>query len=221
MIIKSLIIIYLIFCIIQYLSINWLYDPKLRNLKMKSIHLKLYDLTKDLIEKMKNVKMWAIGGTMLGAARNGKIIEWDDDIDFAYDVKDNEKIKLIDWSSIGITLETLEKKDFWMGFKVHRDNVSIDLFQFEEIENDKMHYSGKGKQFWAKQFFLKHELNEIVYIPFGSNSIPVAKNFIPYLERSFSKQWDKKGKIVPPHMCGRIGWFYEYNPLISKELIDL
>ena len=193
----------IIFWIIQYAHLRWVFVPSLREPKMKDLHNNLYQLTFDILATLRaqtpEPKVWAIGGTMLGAARDGKIIPWDDDADFAYMTEDRAIIEAIDWASIGATVKVTLGVE-WLGFQVHRNGVYVDLFEFENIEDQKVHYKGHGKLFWGKQFFLREEVTNLRMVPFGNSLIPVAHSYKPYLDRSFSAHWQTHGKIVPPHM---------------------
>ena len=57
----------------------------------------LYEMACDLdnICRTYNIKLFLVGGSLLGAVRHGGFIPWDDDMDFALSRKDYEKLKEI------------------------------------------------------------------------------------------------------------------------------
>jgi len=81
------------------------------NLPLMEIVKDLKDL-KELLDDT-DIKYWVDAGTLIGAVRNGKIIPWDDDVDFGFWGRDWDKV-----ISIAPKLEEL-------GFKVHLTHLEL------------------------------------------------------------------------------------------------
>lgn len=62
--------------------------------RLQSLELEMAKVLLSICERH-NLKIWADGGTLLGAVRHGGFIPWDDDIDFVMFRDDYEKLKEI------------------------------------------------------------------------------------------------------------------------------
>ena len=107
--------------------------------KLKSIELEIL-LMFDNYCKDKGLKYYLIGGALLGSARYGGFIPWDDDIDVAMPRDDYEKLKLL-WCENGVDGYFLQHENSDSKFarcimKVRKNNTEI---LEERTRNVKMH----------------------------------------------------------------------------------
>jgi len=150
-----------------------------------------------------------IGGTLLGCVREGNIISHDDDIDLAM-MKDELDIMLNDHNLIkdlkNNNLKIVKPSFFECCYKIRniknksifdKSRIFIDLFSYTKFEssddnNHIIHYTDiNSRKKWPNEFFYEYELYplQMMYL----DNIPAfgAYDPIPYLERSFGKDWIK------------------------------
>lgn len=168
----------------------------------------LLDLLKRFINVANKEKLrwWATGGTLLGAVREGKIIEWDDDIDIEAPSETIEKLK---------TSKELEKEGLRLTFSDHIWRIKylndkdegtpyIDVFEVErkfsgsrnsdqmdaqrDIQRDILwgYVDKVCTERWPNSFFYESELFPLTELKFGENlTIKAPKSPEFYLERQY------------------------------------
>lgn len=170
--------------------------------KHQAILLDLLTKFKALAEREK-LEWWATGGTLLGAVRDGKIIEWDDDIDIEAPPETIEKLQRLNLDAEGLKL-TFD--DHIWRIKYSDQNVEhssphtsihepyIDVFEVEKkfsgtrdkIKDTIWGYVDKVcTERWPKSFFYSSELFPLKDIKFGDIKIRAPKNPEFYLERQY------------------------------------
>lgn len=90
--------------------------------KLQAEILKIYKEIKRVCDK-NNIKYFAIGGTMLGAARHQGFIPWDDDMDLGIPIDEYEKFKKACKKDLKEPYEF--KELLWTGGKVHNKNTTF------------------------------------------------------------------------------------------------
>lgn len=155
---------------------------------------KIMQVVHDVLSK-NNVPYFAIGGTLLGAIRDGEIIPWDDDLDIGILEKDLVKLNELaaEFNKRGVEFsrmdgETTPGSGLHTFYKIaHKQSTKLvygckypwlDIFVFAELPDDRivLHPNGPGAglklttRFWLTQnelFPLKlHKLGKIdIYIP--------------------------------------------------------
>lgn len=194
-------------------------DPYLTKIQLMpdAWYLNLYQLMKDVHElfTLNKLEYWIQGGTLLGAVRHKGIIPWDDDIDL--------NIKLIDKELFISLIPELEKLNYdisevWFGYKIASKNIftfdqkkgapCIDVF-FTVEKDDKIYYD----KHWMKRddepiYITKKELYPLRVYPFGNTIAIGPYNPVPYLDASFSPDWQHYGRI----------WNHFFNVHEDREL---
>ncbi|MDU1904457.1 MAG: LicD family protein [Dysgonomonas sp.] len=118
------------------------YNPEgseLRRLQMKM--LDILTVVTDIADKH-NIPYWLSGGTLLGAARHGGFIPWDDDIDIELLLPDYKKLLKILPKELpsDLYLQTPKDKGYRLLFSKVRDKNSIVYEEDDELDN----YDEKG-----------------------------------------------------------------------------
>lgn len=103
---------------------------------MKSIHIQLIDMLKftlDIFEK-NDIKYCLMFGSLLGCIRDGKIIEWDDDIDLIVFFEDREKLIRLTKIKMKYNIRQVN-----IGFRIIKNNLDafpfIDLFFYKKYDD--------------------------------------------------------------------------------------
>ena len=147
--------------------------------------------TKDLFvtfidfAKTAHVKYFAIAGTLIGAARNGGLIPYDDDIDVGILEKDCDKIDAYH-DDDGVYY--FEKVQVGYKFKKKNCDMFVDIMVFENKNNEYKIINDA----WPNEAFNNiHEIFPLKQITYNEMLINAPNSYKTYLDRAFPK-WDTK-----------------------------
>lgn len=152
-----------------------------------------------------NIKWWAHSGTLLGAARNSGLIEWDDDIDMTMSIHEWTKNK----SKILNFLESIG----WEGF-CSIDTRGLDATRFFFKEKIMVEY--KGKNYITKPF-----IDVMLSIPKDKISKSERKRWSIFNQYNFI--FSNRYRLVPYYGWKnkniiKIGWFTNFLVFTQKIL---
>jgi len=144
---------------------------------LKESYIKLY-----YFFESNNITFFAIGGTLIGAFRNGGLLPWDDDIDIGILEKDVDVIE--SFKDNEYYFETVQ---YGYKFKKKGSNIFIDIM---------VHINDDGKyhmkvNWWPKEYIYEHELFPLKKHVFSDLSIYIPNNSKDYLDRGYNG-WDKE-----------------------------
>ncbi len=161
-------------------------------------------IASELLNKNK-IDFLIVFGTLLGLYRDGKIIEYDNDTDFAVFNKDRELINDVlngdDFKSSGFSV--IRKTNELIS--IIRKNLYIDLYIFSN-ENDKNKY-------WCYDYFLMNseiENKQLFKNDFAEN-IYAPGNIEYYLERHYGEDWKIPQKGFPALTASTMMKYYWEN----------
>jgi phosphorylcholine metabolism protein LicD len=168
--------------------------PKLSS-DSKSKLLNLLELTVNFLE-LNNLDYWLDGGTLLGACRNSKFIDWDDDIDIAIPIKSYNLIKNLftsDTLFISPNIKIIEhfnpniydksKPYMLRSYPTDSDEFFIDLIVYLELIDST--YSGNNITWINKYYYLENEIYPLKKVKFENRDYYVVNNPEPYLNRGY------------------------------------
>lgn len=149
---------------------------------------KIYPLLQKTVQTLdkNHIDYWATGGTLLGTIRSKGMIQWDDDIDIAINIKDVSRLEDLksDFNGIGLRLYKASGKYFKVKYE-HRkdDHLWIDIFIVDEdgyyLQGHKTH-----------RRYLPGELYPLKRGKYGNISIRIPNKSREYLTRIFP-DWKK------------------------------
>lgn len=128
-----------------------------------------------------HVHYFAIAGTLIGAARNGGLIPFDDDIDVGILEKDCNKI-----DAYNDEMYYFEKISFGYKFKKKNSDMFVDIMVFENKNNTYRIINDS----WPNESF--NNINEIFplkQITYNEMLINAPNSYKTYLDRAFP-EWD-------------------------------
>ena len=158
-----------------------------------------------------NLHYFIVGGTLLGSARNGGLMFWDDDIDVGIIDFDIEKINFVKKKleeHTDVTIETNE--DFGFGIKFKADIgkyadecVWIDVFVYTH-EGDKIKLKYPNASYsWPNDYFLDGELYPLDKINFSDIIVNRPKIYQKYLDRQY-KNWANEVHVNCGHKTCKV-----------------
>lgn len=112
-------------------GIDDIYRPYMLRKSVRHDMVEMFVRVSDELNKA-GVQWWMVTGTLLGTLRHGGIIPWDDDMDVGVNEADLEKLRSVDWASMGYRLS--EGKRLW---KIQTDGPI--RFPFVDVVPCKLH----------------------------------------------------------------------------------
>ena len=113
------------------------YNPE--GSELRRLQLKMLDILETVtsIADKHNIPYWLSGGTLLGAARHGGFIPWDDDIDIELLLPDYKKLLEVLHNELpeDLYLQTPKDKGYRLLFSKVRDRNSVVLEEDDAIDN--------------------------------------------------------------------------------------
>lgn len=147
-----------------------------------------------------NINYFLIAGSLLGAVRNGGLMQHDDDVDIGILDSDVDSFLSIEknLNDKGIYIKPFE----YFGYKITDKNeqVWIDVFVFHKKDDKYIYKYDSAVNTWPNEWFYgENELFPLKEITFNDNIIcKCPNNPIPYLDRAFGN-WKKEVNIYKPH----------------------
>jgi phosphorylcholine metabolism protein LicD len=170
--------------------------------KIHSTLLSILERSLPILEKY-NINYWGEGGTLLGSVREGKIIDWDDDIDLSVikgdyiTIRDNKELhKDLDVVGLELLGGSHDKRlDYGLLKLVNKqddysiDKIFIDILCYEKNGDRYILSNLEERSIWSTAFF---KTNELFPLQKGSlNNIDINIPLKPekYLERYYGEDW--------------------------------
>ena len=142
-----------------------------------------------------NVLPFAIGGTLIGAARNGGMMAWDDDIDVGVL---NTEVGFIDQYYDPSQVYQFEPCFFGYKFFKNNSDVFIDVMVFEQ-HDDGVYYIIEGA--WPDYYFESDELYPLVPAYLSGLRTFLPFEYAKHLDRSY-KGWESEIHVDDGHLGG-------------------
>lgn len=164
---------------------------------------KLFYEVSQILEK-NGIVYWITAGTFLGAVRSGGIIKWDDDIDIMIPVDYKDKLyklfrnndKLLVYSNIMcLTHDKISYKDnndFFIDVFYGKPNLLNRTIVFD-------HNNFICNYLWPNEYFYLDELFPLRKYNFGAYEVYGPNKYNKFMERNFSKSWNKEAVISHSH----------------------
>ena len=172
----------------------------------------LYQAAKDLQELFSHAKVpaMAFAGCTLGIARFGECLPWDDDIDYAVSIDQEDKIKELIPLAKKLGYNLFE--DDLVGYKFYRDEplktnehgqeqyVFIDIFLYQP-ENEKYILTReKAKAMFPRAWFTKREFETRTQLKCGPIMMPCSTYLKETLERFYTADYETKARFYSSHI---------------------
>ena len=135
-----------------------------------------------------NIIFWLDMGTLLGAARDGEMIAWDNDIDFSTFYKGSENLKPVirDLEGLGYDVQLKEHK-----ILLKRTIFNVDIYLHREKGNFAVNFWGRSSIFWTRLIWKYKHFAHFLYL------LKVDFNSLSYKKMANSKKnWDTTRKVI-------------------------
>ncbi len=171
----------------------------------------LYDLLQVVttLFNKKNIKFFAIAGTLISVIRHKCFMPWDDDIDVGFFKEDYEKIKKLKFSLFRKGYNLIECVPGFVIQNIMAPSVAMDLFMIDyNNRTGHVEYAAPmdenggstfmAAKYWPKEYFLESEIKNMKYVKFCTDlDILVPDDSENILKRSYSKNVMTEVRGVP------------------------
>lgn len=140
----------------------------------------------DKLARKKDLVYFLDFGTLLGCARDGKIIPYDTDIDISMLFDDHKKLKEMKpfFKRKGYCLKRQrDNKTFYRLFYSDKNFLHIDI-HLRILNNENIYYSHYSIENWGIN---KSDLFPLKYKTFENKKMPIPKEYKKYLEHGYGK----------------------------------
>ena len=183
---------------------------------------KLFYEVSQLFEK-NGIVYWITAGTFLGAVRSGGIIKWDDDIDIMIPLEYREKLYKLFKNNNTLRIYNGNKYCDKILYR-NNDKLFIDIFYGNTtLHNGKIviEYNNFLCIYkWPNEYFHLDELFPLRKYKFGAYEVFGPNKYVKFMERNFSKNWNKEAVISHSHskkVKKKIVTMNQRNPSLSQS----
>lgn len=216
-ILLTILILFLTWFLILWYRKNIVYPKVVK--EMKKCHpniLKMLINIQPCLEKH-GLIYFISSGTLLGYCRNGKFIQYDDDIDLGIIYSDDihQKIEEFEKDISDLGYKIIKK---FFGWQIHYIDPQIkgyiDLFIFVE-KDEKFTLNKKGAKQWPNEYFYKDELFPLQDGSFENISVKIPNQPLKYIYRFYGN--DSVNTCVFTH-CHHGSFFDKWLVFFSNKL---
>jgi len=155
---------------------------------------------------------WADFGTLLGCIREGKIIDWDDDIDLAVMKEDYTRLRTNtaihdDLDAAGLKLLPPDRTDHGL-LKIvmkqpdndyTKNKIFVDIFCYHRDKDKYILSCPTERAWWPKSYYMVNEIHRLPEKQFHHLKIHIPDNPTGYLKRFYGDDWETPKKDHDDH----------------------
>jgi len=179
---------------------------------------RFYDLIMkvDKVFKEHNLLYWAAAGTVLGTVRHQGMIPWDDDIDISIHEKDIPILVSLKEALADVGLELVSHHELDNLYKIFPvdgmllpreeggffpwKHPFVDVLPMTTVEGKLVYACEQLQKVYSNEYVLPEQVRPpLKTLPFGPMEIPVPRNPIDYVVRSYGEDWNRMAYVFFDH----------------------
>lgn len=191
---------------------------KKTNMHLKAMHTILEDVA-SILEKSK-IKYWIDGGTLLGLYRDGRLIEFDHDLDFVIPYKELEKLNLDAFDGYDVFTTRINSR--LISHDLFREGIGINLFA---AYLDKWNINAYGIRDNDKRVIYKTPrkyCDKLYHVEYQGRKFPCPNNLDEYLAKKYGdwKVPNKNWQTTDDGFCRGIEKIKDDETIICNKYVQ-